>query len=271
MQDNKKTEDSLRVLILGDIIGHPGMRALFTSLKGLKKEHKADFVVINGENAADGFGLLPNQVDEIFNYGADVITTGNHIWQKEEIYPTLDRVNNLLRPSNYPSGVPGHGDCVVEFRGIKLAVLNLQGRVRMSVNSECPFKQGLKDARRLRSITKNIVVDFHAEDVTEKEALAEYLDGKVSAVVGTHTHIQTADERILEGGTSYISDIGMTGPVNGIIGSDPESAIKRVIYSVPYKSQVLDEDAEIQGVLITIDSSTGRSTSIERIVYKSGQ
>lgn len=263
MQDS----NSIRVLMLGDIIGHPGMRALFSSLKRLKKEQKSDFVIINGENAADGFGLLPNQVDEIFSYGADVITSGNHIWQKEELYPVLDSKERLLRPSNYPKGVPGHGDCVIEFKGVKLAVLNLQGRVRMSVNSECPFKNGLKDIKRLRSTTKNIVVDFHAEDVTEKEALAEYFDGKVSAVVGTHTHIQTADERILDGGTAYISDIGMTGPMGGIIGSDPEAAIKRVFNSIPYKTHILDEEATINGVLITIDKSNGKATSIERVSY----
>jgi len=270
MPDSKKVENSFRVLMLGDIIGHPGMRALFSSLKRLKKEQKSDFVIINGENAADGFGLLPNQVDEIFSYGADVITSGNHIWQKEELYPLLDNKERLLRPSNYPNGVPGHGDCVVEFKGIKLAVLNLQGRVRMSVNSECPFKQGLKDIKRLRSITKNIVVDFHAEDVTEKEALAEYFNGKVSAVVGTHTHIQTADERILDGGTAYISDIGMTGPMNGIIGSDPDAAIKRTFNSIPYKTSILDEDAVINGVLIEIDASNGKAVSIERVSYDTG-
>ncbi len=266
MQDSK----SLRVLMLGDIIGHPGMRALFSSLKRLKKEVKSDFVVINGENAADGFGLLPDQVDKILSYGVDVITSGNHIWQKDELLPTLDSQDRLLRPANYPKGVPGHGDCVVEIRGVKLAVLNLQGRVRMSVNSECPFKQGLKDINRLKSITKNIVVDFHAEDVTEKEALAEYFNGKVSAVVGTHTHIQTADERILDKGTAYITDIGMTGPENGIIGSDPAAAIKRSFNSVPYKTEILDEDAVIKGVLITIDKNSGKALNIERISYQTG-
>lgn len=261
---------SIRVLMLGDIIGHPGMRALFSSLKRLKKELKSDFVVINGENAADGFGLLPNQVNDIFSYGVDVITSGNHIWQKDELLPMLDSQDKLLRPSNYPSGVPGHGYCVVDLHGVKLGVLNLQGRVRMSVNSECPFKQGLKDINKLKSITKNIVVDFHAEDVTEKEALAEYFDGKVAAVVGTHTHIQTADEKILEGGTAYISDLGMTGPVNGIIGSDPEAVIKRAFNSIPYKNHILDEDAVIKGVLITIDTKSGKATSIERVSHQTG-
>lgn len=270
MPDKSGVENSFRVLMLGDIIGHPGMRALFSSLKRLKKEVKSDFVVVNGENAADGFGLLPNQVDEIFNYGADVITSGNHIWQKEELLPMMDSQERLLRPSNYPAGVPGHGDCVIESHGVKLAVLNLQGRVRMSVNSECPFKNGLKDVKRLRSITKNIVVDFHAEDVTEKEALAQYFDGKVSAVVGTHTHTQTADEKVLKGGTAYISDIGMIGPVNGIIGSDPEAAIKRAFNAIPYKTQILDEDATIKGVLITIDTTNGKAISIERISYQTG-
>lgn len=259
--------NSIRVLMLGDIIGHPGMRALFSSLKRIKKELKSDFVIINGENAADGFGLLPNQVEEIFRYGADVITSGNHIWQKEDIYPLLDREPKLLRPANYPDGVPGHGDCIVESHGVKLAVLNLQGRVRMSVNSECPFKQGKKDINRLKSKTKCIVVDFHAEDVTEKEALAEYFDGKVSAVVGTHTHVQTADEKVLKKGTAYISDLGMVGPAGGIIGSDPEAAIKRALVAVPYKTTILDEDAVINGVLITIDTHSGKALSIERVSY----
>lgn len=267
MQDSKSI---LRVLMLGDIIGHPGMRALFSSLKRLKKELKSDAVIINGENAADGFGLLPDQVDKIFSYGVDVITSGNHIWQKEELMPTLDRQERLLRPLNYPKGVPGHGECIIEVGNTKLAVLNLQGRVRMSVNSECPFKQGLKCINKLKSVTKNIVVDFHAEDVTEKEALAEYFNGKVSAVVGTHTHVQTADERILSKGTAYISDIGMTGPPGGIIGSAPEAAINRAFNSVPYKTQVLDGDAVINGVLILIDKETGKAQSIERVSYNTG-
>ncbi|MBN2617122.1 MAG: TIGR00282 family metallophosphoesterase [Spirochaetales bacterium] len=261
---------SIRVLMLGDVIGHPGMRALFSSLKILKKEYKSDFVIVNAENAADGYGLLPHQVDELFNYGVDAITSGNHIWQKEELYPFLDREDKLLRPSNYPKGVPGHGDCILESKGVKLAVLNLQGRVRMSVNCECPFVNGLKDIKRLKSLAKCIVVDFHAEDVTEKEALACYFDGKVSAVVGTHTHIQTADEKILANGTAYISDIGMTGPINGVIGSEPEAAIKRVFTSIPYKTQVLDEDAVINGVVIEIDTSNGHALSIERVTYKTG-
>jgi len=266
MPDN----NSIRVLMLGDIIGHPGMRALFSSLKRLKKEVRSDFVIVNGENAADGFGLLPNQVDEIFKYGADVITSGNHIWQRDELLTVMDSQERLLRPSNYPKGVPGHGSCIIEHHGVKLAVLNLQGRVRMSVNSECPFKQGLKDIKQLKSVTKNIVVDFHAEDVIEKEALAEYFDGKVSAVLGTHTHIQTADEKILQGGTAYISDVGMTGPDNGIIGSDPEAAIKRVFVSVPFKTRILDEDAVIKGVLVTINKANGKATAIERISYQTG-
>ncbi len=264
-------KNSLRVLVLGDVIGHPGMRALFSSLKKLKKEHRADVVVVNGENAADGFGLLPNQVEDIFSYGADVITSGNHIWQRDEILPMLDSKDNLLRPSNYPKGVPGHGDCIVDVNGKKLAVLNLQGRVRMSVNSECPFKQGTKDIKRLKSKTKAILIDFHAEDVTEKEALANYFDGKVSAVVGTHTHIQTADEKILTNGTAYISDIGMTGPVDGIIGSDPEAAINRAFTSIPYRTQVMDSDAFIKGVIIEIDYSTGNADSITRVSYNTGQ
>lgn len=264
-------DSHLRVLMLGDVIGHSGMRALFSSLKHLKKEYKSDVVIVNGENAANGFGLMPEQVDQIFSYGADVITSGNHIWQKEELLPTLDREPKLLRPSNYPKGLPGHGDCIVDIHGVKLGVLNLQGRVRMSVNSECPFKQGLKDINHLRTTTNAIVVDFHAEDVIEKEAIASYFDGKISALVGTHTHIQTADERISDKGTAYISDIGMIGVEGGIIGSDPSAAIKRAFTSIPYKTQVLDGDATIKGVFIIIDTETGKALSIERISYRTGQ
>jgi 2',3'-cyclic-nucleotide 2'-phosphodiesterase len=263
-------KNSLRVLVLGDVIGHPGMRALFSSLKKVREAHKADFVIVNGENAADGFGILPDQVDKLFEYGADVITSGNHIWQRDEIIPYLDSKDRLLRPGNYPKGVPGHGDCIVDVFGTKIGVINLQGRVRMSVSSECPFKVGDKIISKLRSQTKVIIVDFHAEDVTEKEALACYLDGKVSALVGTHTHIQTADEKILKNGTAYISDIGMTGPTGGIIGSDPESAILRAMTSIPYKSQVLDQEGIIHGVLVSINKDSGKAQSIERVCYNSG-
>lgn len=261
---------SLKALILGDIIGHPGSRALFTTLKKIKNDYKADLVIVNGENAADGFGIMPKDVENFFSYGVDVITSGNHIWQRAEILPLLDSEERLLRPANYPAGVKGHGHCTVDVHGTSVAVVNLQGRVRMSVNSECPFKEGMKLVKKLQSKCPVILVDFHAEDTIEKESLAAWLDGHVSAVVGTHTHVQTADERILDKGTAYITDIGLTGAERGIIGSDPEPAIKRVLTTVPHKSVVMDGSAVIQGVFLEIDSKSGKALKIERISVPSG-
>ncbi|MDC7126541.1 MAG: TIGR00282 family metallophosphoesterase [Spirochaetales bacterium] len=260
--------DKIKALLLGDVVGQPGCRAIFTSLKKVVKEYKADVVMVNGENAADGFGLTPENAQLIFSNGADVITSGNHIWQKKEIYPLLDSKENLLRPLNYPKKVPGHGSCIVNVKGTKVGFINLQGRVDM-FSIDCPFVAAKEEVRKLRKETNIILIDFHAENVEEKEALALYLDGQVSSVTGTHTHIQTGDYRILEKGTAYMTDIGMTGPMHTVIGSRSDIAIKRQQTQVPLRMEIEDIPATINGALITIDAKSGKALEIIPVNYKS--
>ncbi|MCF7929500.1 MAG: TIGR00282 family metallophosphoesterase [Spirochaetales bacterium] len=257
-----------RVLVLGDIIGKPGCRALFVQLKTLIKDFSADSVIVNGENAADGFGLLPETAEQIFSSGADVITSGNHIWQKQEILGMLDQSPRLLRPENYPPGVPGHGFTVTESKNFRLGVLNLQGRESLP-STLCPFRTAAEVLRKRKEEYDAVVIDFHAEYPGEKEALAHYLDGKVSAVLGTHTHVQTADERILAGGTAYITDIGMCGPKESVIGVEVDTAVQRSLTQMPLKMSVADLPADLQGVLISIDKERGTARSIERIRFSS--
>ena len=247
-------------LLLGDIYGDPGCRVLFMKLQTLKKKYRADFTVVNGENAFKGFGIIPSQVDMLFGIGVDVITSGNHIWQQEDIYPYLDSQSSLLRPANYGNLVQGHGYVVKD----NVCVINLQGRMNMPATDD-PFKCAQDILKKLDNRVKSIFVDFHAESPEEKEAMGFFLDGKVTAVVGTHIHVQTMDEKILPNGTAYITDLGMCGPKGSIIGSDPELAIKRQLTQMPMKAQVLDTPAEIHGVCIRSDAETGKALSIERI------
>ncbi|MDC7222683.1 MAG: TIGR00282 family metallophosphoesterase [Spirochaetales bacterium] len=255
----------IRALVLGDVVGQPGCRALFFSLDRLKKEYRPDYLVVNGENAADGFGITPEQTDLFFSRGVDIISSGNHIWQKREIFPILDKYDRLLRPINYPSEAPGHGWCLVGEGDRKLAFVNVQGRVRMGGQLDSPFKVMQKILPTIRKETKNIIVDFHAEDAGEKEALAAFLDGQISALVGTHTHVQTADERIWEKGTGYITDIGFTGVKNSVIGTDPDLSVRRAQTQMPLKSEIVEGDTVLNGVFISIDSETGCTTKIERV------
>lgn len=260
--------NEIKALLLGDVIGQPGCRALFTGLKKLKKETKADVVVVNGENAANGFGISPENAQTIFSCGADVITTGNHVWQKNEIYPLLDSTKELLRPLNYPKKVSGHGSCILTVKGKKIAFINLQGRVDM-FNIDCPFVSAKEEIRRLKKETNIILIDFHAESVAEKEALAIFLDGQVSSVTGTHTHIQTGDFRILEKGTAYMTDIGMIGPIDSVIGSKAEIAIRRQQTQMPLKMEIEDLPATINGAIVTIDSESGKAKDIQAVNYTS--
>lgn len=248
-------------LLLGDIYGDPGCRVLSLKLQSLIKKYRADFVIVNGENAYKGFGIIPSQVDMLFGIGIDVITSGNHIWQQEDIYPYLDSQDNLLRPANYGNLVQGHGYTVKNG----VCVMNLQGRMNM-VPTEDPFKWANDILKRIDSKVKTIFVDFHAESTEEKEALGFFLDGKVTAVVGTHIHVQTMDSRILPNGTAYITDLGMCGPKDSVIGSDPEVSIKRQLTQMPLKAQVHETIAEIHGVCVQSDPETGRAISIERIL-----
>jgi len=260
---------TLKALILGDIVGQPGCRALFVGLPELARRLEADLVVANGENAADGFGLTPDIAEKMRTSGVHVITSGNHIWQKKDIYPVLQTTDTLLRPENYPviqgpGAIPGKGHCIVTVRDTAVLVINLEGRVNLS-----PLRDPIQVARALlkqfRSRVKAVIVDFHAESVDEKEALGLSLDGDVSVVVGTHTHVQTADERILPKGTAYITDIGMTGPVDSVIGMKKETAVSRSLTQMPLKMEVSNSTAEIQGVIVDVDLSTGAAVRIERI------
>ncbi|MBN2533083.1 MAG: TIGR00282 family metallophosphoesterase [Spirochaetales bacterium] len=257
-------QNTLRVLILGDIVGQPGIRAVYANMQKLKKLKKADLVIVNGENAFDGRGITPEQCDMIFSSGVNVITSGNHIWQQASIHQYLNDSPYLLRPENYPVGVPGKGFCIVEVNGEKAGVVNLEGRVFMS-SIRCPFLIGKEICQRLRRETNIIIVDFHAEWPEEKEALGLYLDGKISALIGTHTHVQTADERILPGGTGYITDIGMTGPTGSVIGMKKEIVLRKNLTQMPLKMEVEESPAEIMGVVMEIDSKTGKTLSIERV------
>lgn len=248
----------------GDISGDAGMGALFLGLPSLIKKLHADFVVVNGENAADGFGLTVSDYEKIRSYGADVVTSGNHIWQKNAIYPLLDSEDCLLRPLNYNKSVPGHGSAVVTKNGIKFAVINAQGRYDLVI-ADCPFTAVRAEAEKLHRQGCIVLVDFHAENAQEKEAMGFHLDSLASAVVGTHTHVQTMDEKILPGGTAYITDLGMTGVQHQIIGSRADVAIRRQLTQVPLKSEVAEGKGEIRGVLITIDTQTRKAVSITRI------
>lgn len=250
-------------LVVGDVIGQPGCRALFSLLPGAIKATGAQFVIVNGENAADGFGLTPEQVGQFFQAGANVITSGNHIWHREELFRTLDQEQRLLRPHNYPKNNPGHGYGVYEARGNKIGVINLQGRYRMKP-IDCPFRGSREAIRAVKKETKLILIDFHAEDTEEKECLGLYLDGEVTAIFGTHTHVATADERILPKGTAYITDIGATGPAKSVIGFDPDISVERVLTQMPLRNEVAEAAAALNGVVITADADSGRASAIER-------
>ena len=254
-------DKTFTTLLLGDVYGDPGCRVLYLKLQTLIKKYRADFVIANGENAYKGFGIIPEQVDSLFGYGVNVITSGNHIWQQEEILPYLDGKANLLRPANYGNMVQGHGYTVVD----NVCVINLQGRLNM-MPIEDPFKWALDIIKKLDSKVKTIFVDFHAESAEEKEAMGLFLDGKVTGVVGTHIHVQTMDEKILPNGTAYITDLGMCGPKDSIIGCDIDLAIKRQLTQMPLKAKVSDNIALIHGVCIQSDLETGKALSIKRIL-----
>jgi len=249
--------------MIGDISGIPGMGALFLGLSQLVKRYKADFIIVNGENAASGFGLTDEDYHKLKQYGVDVITSGNHIWQRQEIYPYLDSKEDLLRPINYPKGVMGHGVCQVKKDGVVYAVVNAQGRIDMPL-TDCPFRTTREAVEKLKKQGCLVLVDFHAENSMEKEALGFYLDGLATAVVGTHTHVQTLDEKILPGGTAYITDLGMSGVQNTVIGSKPGLSIKRQLTQVPIRSEVSEGEGVLKGVVISADADTGKALEIIR-------
>ena len=252
----------MKVLIIGDVMGRPGRDALKEFLD--RKKDDFDFIIVNGENAAAGFGITTKIADEFFEMGVDIITSGNHIWDKKEIYKYLDENNSLLRPLNYPKGVPGQGYVIkTNKKGQKLAVINIQGRVFMP-EVDSPFDRIEEVLVEIKKETSNIIVDFHAEASSEKLAMGWYLDGRTSLVYGTHTHIQTADDRILEKGTGFISDVGMTGAHDSIIGMTIATVLPKFLTSLPSKFEVATENVKVNGLQVEIDKN-GLCKSIERI------
>lgn len=255
---------TLQVLMLGDIVGQSGLRAATLLVPKLIKKHRADLVVMNGENADGGFGISPENAQVIFDAGVDVITTGNHVWQHKQIRDLLSNEPTIVRPANFPGSPPGQGYTVREVKGKRIAVMQLQGRVRLS-NIDCPFRKSRDLLRNLKAEADVVLCEFHAEASDETEAIGLYLDGLVAAVVGTHTHVQTADERILPGGTAYITDLGMTGPEGSVIGFQPETSIRRSLTQLPLKNEVHEAPSAVHGVLISIEPETGLAGSIRRI------
>ncbi len=258
----------MKVLFIGDIVGKVGRNATKALLPAVVNRYKIDLVIANGENAAGGFGITDKIVAEIFGYGVHVITTGNHVWDKKEFVPQISKENRVLRPLNYPPGVPGYGSLLYTLQnGTKAAVINISGRVFMA-NIDCPFRVGKEEIERIGKETKIIIIDFHAEATSEKIAFGYYVDGKVSAVIGTHTHVQTADEKILPGGTAYITDVGMTGPSDSVIGIEKEQIIERFLTNMPMRFETAGGEGILSAVVVEIDEKTGKSTAVQRLQLK---
>ena len=258
----------MKVFFIGDIVGEPGRKMVRSRMRELVDEYAPDLVIANGENAAGGFGITAEIAEELFSLGIHVLTSGNHVWDKKEIEPYLAKQDRLIRPANYPDGNPGYGSVVISTGAGKAAVLNLEGRVFMS-NLEDPFRAAEREIDRLKRETAVVIVDFHAEATSEKIALAWHVDGKASAVVGTHTHVQTADERVLANGTAFITDVGMTGPTDSVIGVKKEQAIARFLYQTPHRFEIPKGPVHLSAVVLDIDGTTGKANSIQRICMKS--
>ena len=260
------------MLFIGDIVGEPGRRAVKILLPKLREQHALDFVIANGENSAGGSGITPKMADEIFSAGVDVITSGDHLWDQKEVMELLQNEPRFLRPLNYPANVPGRGSGIFEIKNSKLkiqnpvliAVLNAQGRTFMPP-LENPFSLAAEEVKRLREQTKIIFVDFHAEATSEKIAFARMLDGQVSAVVGTHTHVQTADEQIFPGGTAYLTDAGFTGPHDGCLGREIEPVLKKFLTGMPQRFEVAKNRVQLHGAVIEIDNASGKTVKIQRV------
>ncbi len=261
-------EVSVKVLFIGDITGEAGREVLSNLLPKVVDRYKIDFTVANGENAAAGFGITPKIAEEFFRLGIHVITTGNHVWDKKEVLGYLSNEQRLLRPANYPEGVEGFGKVVLDIDiGYRVGVLHLMGRVFMTP-IDCPFRCAKREIEELKRETNVIIVDFHAEATSEKIAMGWFLDGEVSAVIGTHTHVQTADERILPQGTAYITDVGMTGPIDSVIGINKESIIDKFLTQTPRRFETAKGPALLSYVIIDIDPDSGGARNIQRLQLK---
>lgn len=258
----------MRVLFIGDIVGEPGRRAIKEIMPKIVKREKIDFIVANGENAAGGSGITPMLVDELLGYGVDVITTGDHVWKRKEILDRITQDIRVLRPANYPRETPGFGSAVIQSRsGVDVGVINLQGRVFMQ-SIECPFKTAKAEVEKIKNKARVIIVDIHAEATSEKMALGWFLDGMVSAIIGTHTHVQTADEKILPQGTAFLTDAGMTGPFDSVIGRKKEQILTRFITQMPTRFEMAEGDIQLHGAVIDVDEKTGKANSIKRVQEK---
>ncbi len=255
----------MKVAMFGDVMGRAGRRAALHHISRLRQEGAVDFVVLNGENSAGGIGITPDVAAELLAGGVDVVTTGNHVWHKKEMADCLEREPRVLRPYNYPQGAPGRGWYIAHAQGYRLAVLNLQGRVFMQP-IDCPFRAADRALDEIGDKADAVVIDFHAEATSEKQALAMYLDGRVAAVVGTHTHVATADEHVLPKGTARLTDLGMCGATVSVIGMDAESVLPKFLTALPAKFDVARGPVMVMGAIIEISHATGRSRAISRIM-----
>lgn len=254
----------MKILCIGDLVGNPGLEKLKKELAVIQEAENIDFTIVNGENVASGMGMTKRDYNELCKLNIDVITMGNHTWGKMDIFSFINE-NNIIRPANYSKGVPGHGYSIIEKNDKKIAVINLIGRTDMPVQSENPFLCVDKIINKIKDEVDIIVVDFHAEATAEKIAMGYYLDGRVNAIFGTHTHVQTADEKILSGGTAYITDIGMTGPSDSVIGMDKQVSIKRFVTSLPERYRVAEGDSILNGIVVEINDKDCKTKSIYRI------
>jgi len=258
---------TVRVLFFGDVVGTNGLAMVVKMLKSLASKYEADFVIVNGENIADGKSLTKKHAQELFGAGAALITTGNHVWDRWDAKSLLAEERRIIRPANYPRENPGSGFAIAEVaEGVKIGVIQLQGRTYMQT-IDCPFRVSNWALDKVSAETKVIIVDMHAEATAEKQTMARYLDGKVSAVLGTHTHVQTADEQILPNGTAFISDVGMCGPYDGVIGMRSDVALKRFMNQTPYKYELAKNEVRLAGVVLEISVETGETLSIERFMF----
>ena len=254
----------MNILIIGDICGSPGRQATKKYIEKIKIEYGIDFVIANGENSAGGVGITKPVLDELYSLGIDVVTTGNHIWDKKDVFEFIEDEPYLVRPANYPQTSPGQGFCIYDYQSIKIGIINISGRTFMSA-LDCPFQVVDTILAKIKTLCDIIIVDFHAEATSEKLAMGWNFDRKVSLVYGTHTHVQTADERILPGGTAYITDVGMTGGHDGILGMNRKESIQRFKDGMPTRYSVCEENIRINGLEVEIDEITGKAESIKRI------
>ncbi|WP_214482756.1 TIGR00282 family metallophosphoesterase [Bacillus sp. SM2101] len=255
----------MKILFIGDVVGSPGRDMVNEYVPKLKKKYLPSVTIINGENAAGGKGITEKIYHGFIKAGAQAVTLGNHTWDNRDIFEFIDSAKYMIRPANFPEGVPGIGIVYIPCEGREVAIINLQGRTFLNPN-DCPFTKADELIEEARKRTKIIFVDFHAEATSEKQAMGWYLDGRVSAVVGTHTHVQTADHRILPQGSAYITDVGMTGPYDGILGVDREAVLKRFLTNLPVRFEVTDGRAQLNAVVIDIDNKTGRAKGIKNII-----